>query len=217
MSVLSSVTQSRWLCLPEMKSMAQWCSMTSHVVLFRLSTTALLLVTFLELHYQAQNPTEGQDCQPQDCAVHLSNTRTGQPPPGTLPTSGSMPVAPLGTGLSLSLRGSIGLFLQIPRVSYWHQHCWGCAELDLSPGCPSHLLALLFFPHLPSSKTILATLNPCIWWRKLQAACAITTSPSYCSTALLPVTLGEILCKCPCSNHCQNITLLYLRNIYIHI
>lgn len=79
-----------------------------------------------------------------------------------------MPVAPLGIGVSLSLRGSVGLFLQTPRISYWQQHCWGYAELAHFPGCPSHVLALLFFPHLPSSDTILATLNPCIWWRKLQ-------------------------------------------------
>lgn len=128
----------------ETESMAQWCSVATHVVLFRLSSIAVLLVTLFELHYHYRTL---QDCQPQDCAVPLSSTRTWQPPPGALPTSGSVPVAPLGSGLSISLRGSVGLFLQTPWISCWQQHCWGCAELAHFPGCPSHVLASPFvFP-----------------------------------------------------------------------
>lgn len=137
----------------------------------------------------------GQDCQPQDCAVHLSNTGTCQPPPCTLPSPGSMPVAPLGTGLSLSLRGSVGLFLQTPY-------------LDVPPAAA--LLRLCWissFSWLPKQRWLFCFSPTYLGWRLSwlllipafdggsyrQYVPLQHPQPTYCgscSTALLPVILG---------------------------
>lgn len=66
--------------------------------------------------------------------------------------------------------------------------CWIGSFSWLPKPCAG---SFIFSPHhLPRVETIPAALNPCVWWRKLWAVCAITTPPSCCSAALLPVTLG---------------------------
>lgn len=106
----------------------------------------------------------------------MSKTRAWHPPPSSLPTTSSMAAAAFATGLSPSLRGNAVISLGTLWMSFWQQHCWGYAELAHFPGCPSDVLALSVFPHLPRVEAILAALNPCLWWRKLWAVCAITAS-----------------------------------------
>lgn len=162
------------LCLNETNSMTHWCCMTCHVVLFILITIALLRVTCLTSTTILQKLRA--DLMPQECAICSPRQEHVSPPWQLAHHQFNACCCILGTGLSPSLRGNICVLLQTPWMSYWQQHCRGCAELAHFPGCLSDVLALLFLPHLPRVEAVPAVLNPCIWWWMFRAVYAITTS-----------------------------------------
>lgn len=122
-----------------------------------------------------------------------------------------MPVAPLGTGLSLSLRGSVGLFLQtpyldVPPAAALLRLCW----ISSFSWLPKQCWLFCFSPTYLGWRLSWLLLIPAFDGGSYRQYVPLQhPQPTYCgscSTALLPVILGKLLWKFPCSNHCQSRT-----------